>query len=95
MERRGHTLILGYSTAGNSPSNVDLNNTIPEYSAWFACRVIVRWLSKVTGTIPNYQLSIPVPPWCDGTECRNEWMEGNEMRRSEMVWAEMVWGEMG
>lgn len=37
MEGRGHTLILGYSTAGNSPSNVDLNSTIPEYSAWFAC----------------------------------------------------------
>jgi len=36
-ERGGHTLILGYSTAGNSPSNVDLNKTIPEYSAWFAC----------------------------------------------------------
>jgi hypothetical protein len=31
--RKGHTLIFGYSTAGNSPSNVDLNKTIPEYSA--------------------------------------------------------------
>jgi hypothetical protein len=40
---RGQTLILGYSTAGNSPSKVDLNKTIPEYSAWFAClELIVR-----------------------------------------------------
>jgi hypothetical protein len=30
---RGRTLIFGYSTAGNSPSKVDLKRTIPEYSA--------------------------------------------------------------
>ena len=62
------TLILGYSTAGNSPSNVLLNRTKPEYSAWFACLLsrsseeaeegagMERWFRRVTGTIPARQL---------------------------------------
>ena len=53
------TPILGYSTAGSSPSKTLWNVTMPEYSACVAdCRRsrVERDSTRVTGTIPDCQL---------------------------------------